>query len=1504
MPAAVCGIHTLGDYHTRYLPLVDVNVRTTILALTSSTKLTQTFVNTSSVHLTEVRYVFPLYEGVSVVAFTCRIGNRTIVGEVNERTQARQYFNEAVTSGYRAGLLEQAREASDCFTTSVGNIPEGAKVEVEITYVCELKHDAEVDGIRLTIPAKIAPRYGKYPVSLMPMNAANTEGKMEITVDVVLPRQCSIQKIQSPSHPISVNLGTTSVAPNAEPVLSKASASLGLVHVGMEKDFVLQVVAKDIGVPTAVLETHPTIPNQRVVMATLVPRFSLPADYPEIVFMVDRSGSMRGRPIELVKSALKVFLKSIPVGVKFNIVSFGTYHAFLWLESKTYNEETLNEALRYVQTMEANLGNTEMYKPFKSIIEKRHRDLPLEILLLTDGEIWDQETLFNYLNKQVSEAKTPLRVFTLGVGSRVSHALIEGIAKAGHGFSQAVSDGEKMDTKLVRMLKGAMSPHISDYTLEVKYTSDAAMKVDVAHLTESNSEDGFELVERVQDCLKIDVDKNKSDETEGRLRIPKTPISLFDLSLDLDNNNGIQYMHHSKQRPPEVLPPKLMQAPHVIPPLFTFSRTTVYLLMGPECSRMKPTSIILRAESDYGPLELEIPIEFLEEHHGGMIHQLAARRAITELEQGRGWLKYAKDKTSDELVSLKYASCFGTMVEREAVRLGVLFQVGGKWTSFVAVEKIPTEDMAADAVAADEEQETKADDGTEKSEKEAEGEEKWSKEKEDQVAASDSLKSVAPPECRESINLSRRSHPESTPTQVPVAPPARDVVAPSLEPSRAEQVSSGGSDRLSGSSIATTRQVKPLVFKARSLSRMKSEEANEKTSVQKPEDESRLSPGLVETPGAIQQDSSPRVRSATSVSRKPFISSIRASISSVTTLMSLRSGNSNKMTTPTSPLSSPPDNMPAHNQPTFRVSPAMKPTLISPRHTPKTMSPRAPEQRGSRQDPLLEAVGSKPYPSYSNVLRNSAKRYSPRQHDPPIHSAPRPDSRDMIQSAQHFNLPPSAFPAGSSPESPNRMSSTYTQHSSDLKSPVLSSPPSSFDTPSLDAYADFDLLAVPNPQPSQVLSGSARSYGPPTPQSSRSPQAQSNSAAISGSDHALRRRPVDVHSVEYSPNRAPLAPGSGYDTAQGWSGYVPPAPSVFSTYQSAAPMAPATKSSTSGDTSHQYFSRPSAHFVPASSYSQPRTAGADYEDPTASTDNSSATYSNYTLSTINSSALKTSPQTSSPAAAGSETNSPSSPPWVARSVPMISKPIAGSDTYSAPSRPKTRPAPAEPRAPADSDTRPRTRPAPTRSSPAVTHGSAPPKSSSPIRVEEQDLFGSPLPRTRVVQPPFGEFALPNSSSSSSSPTTSHHHSPPPAPPPPPLLSTKPPLEVLIHLQAFAGFWKATPDLASCLGIAYSTLQEAHLHLDESTFLPSVEDSYTRYVGLTDESRAQMRRVELQLQLATALAIHYLEKHLANDKPTWELMVDKAREWLRGQVRGGGYAVVDALMAKAEALHAC
>ena len=104
-------------------------------------------------------------------------------------------------------------------------------------------------------------------------------------------------------------------------------------------------------VPQLLYAKNPENPAEVACAASLVPTFEAiaPQDAFEVVsdekpvstrlsdgsefiftFIVDRSGSMGfTNRIELAREALKLFVRSLPAGCKFQVVSFGNSHSFL-----------------------------------------------------------------------------------------------------------------------------------------------------------------------------------------------------------------------------------------------------------------------------------------------------------------------------------------------------------------------------------------------------------------------------------------------------------------------------------------------------------------------------------------------------------------------------------------------------------------------------------------------------------------------------------------------------------------------------------------------------------------------------------------------------------------------------------------------------------------------------------------------------------------------------------------------------------------------------------------------------------------------------------------------------------------------------------------------------------------------------------------------------------------------------------------------------------------------
>ena len=655
----------------RRMPVVQLSAHTTVLSTTARTVLSQSFVNDTRGTIKQCRYDFPLYDGVSVVGFTCEIGDRLIEGIVKEKNEAKDIYDEATSVGHTAGLLAQG-PTSDAFSTTLGNIPAGATIAVNVTFIGELRHDVSAQCTKFCIPTSIAPRYGDTPsypnVRLPARSLGKTIGiGMQITVDISMGSTTVIREVRSPSHPIAIKLGSTSSTPSTEtPEMSQASVRLSQEGTDLDKDFNLEIVNETVKQPRALLETYASDPCQRALMVTLVPEIALAPAKPEVIIIADRSGSMGGGKIKTLVRALKIFLRSLPVGIYFNICSFGSTHSLLWDKSLVYGEESLAMATKHVDGFDANFGGTETLAAVRASIESRDVHQDLAIILCTDGDIWQQQELFTYLNTQVRESERPIRVFPLGIGNAVSSGLIEGVARAGKGFASTVGEHEKLDGKIVRMLKGALTENITDWTIDIEYGQE-----------ENEDDEEFVLVEHVADSLGV------------------VSLDEFETSTLKDSTKQI---NHQKDAMPALAVPKFLQAPRDVPPLYSSIRFTIYVLISPNAPQKQPVSVILKGTSCRGPIEYRIPVEKIS-RPGETVHQLAARKAVGELEEDRGWLNHAKDENGT-LLKDKFGAgttptqfnakpkppVFDEMIEREAVRLGVQYQVGGKFCSFVAVE--------------------------------------------------------------------------------------------------------------------------------------------------------------------------------------------------------------------------------------------------------------------------------------------------------------------------------------------------------------------------------------------------------------------------------------------------------------------------------------------------------------------------------------------------------------------------------------------------------------------------------------------------------------------------------------------------------------------------------------------------------------------------------------------------------------------------------------------------
>ena len=435
------------------VPLLGVVARAEIRDYACRVLLSQRFRNDEDRPI-EAVYKFPLDEGAAVCGFEIEIDGRRITGRVEEREKAFETYDEAMAKGHGAYLLDEERP--DVFTVSVGNLPPGKEAVLRLTTVSELA--LEGDAIRFTLPTTIAPRYapaedqkgvGESEADrVSPPYALQVPYGLTLEVDVVT--SAPVRSVESPSHPIAVTIDG-----------GRATVRLSEREAVLDRDVVLKIALAETHAPRAVVER--TADGQAFALLSFRPRLETKPAPAEVLFLIDRSGSMQGTSIAEARNALQLALRSLRPGCFFNVVGFGSTFESLFPESRPYDEQSLAEATKHVQALDADLGGTEILPALEHVLSAEPRPgLPRQLFVLTDGEVSNTDAVIALARKHAGHT----RVFTFGIGAGASHHLVKGLARAGEGEAEMIAPGERVEGKVMRQLSRALAPALTDVTVD------------------------------------------------------------------------------------------------------------------------------------------------------------------------------------------------------------------------------------------------------------------------------------------------------------------------------------------------------------------------------------------------------------------------------------------------------------------------------------------------------------------------------------------------------------------------------------------------------------------------------------------------------------------------------------------------------------------------------------------------------------------------------------------------------------------------------------------------------------------------------------------------------------------------------------------------------------------------------------------------------------------------------------------------------------------------------
>ncbi|XP_048013746.1 von Willebrand factor A domain-containing protein 5A-like [Megalobrama amblycephala] len=443
------------------VPLKSISVEVRVQDHVATVSSTLQYVNEEERPL-EALFVFPLPADAAVCHFSAKIGEQEIVAEVQERETARDRYDDAVSSGQQAFLLEESEESPDVFRLSVGCLSPGQNAAVTIIYVTELAVQAD-HSLRFCLPAVLNPRYTPAGsaagiVSEISSGCGSVPYTLTLSVHVSSPKP--ISKLES-----SCTLDPLVFLHSDH---TQATVNLSPGHM-FDKDVELFVYYQDTHQPSAIVEAGVTtapsgsLMRHPVVMISLYPEFPEEMTQGEFVFVMDRSGSMSNTRIESAKDTLLLLLKSLPMGCYFNIYGFGSRFESFYPQSVEYNQDTVDEALKRVKEMQADMGGTEILQPLKHIYSRPcYPDHPRQLFIFTDGEVFNTKEVLDLVKHHAHSH----RCFSFGIGEGASTALITGMAREGSGHAQFITGTDRMQPKVMQSLRFALQPAVVNISVD------------------------------------------------------------------------------------------------------------------------------------------------------------------------------------------------------------------------------------------------------------------------------------------------------------------------------------------------------------------------------------------------------------------------------------------------------------------------------------------------------------------------------------------------------------------------------------------------------------------------------------------------------------------------------------------------------------------------------------------------------------------------------------------------------------------------------------------------------------------------------------------------------------------------------------------------------------------------------------------------------------------------------------------------------------------------------
>ncbi|XP_076859132.1 inter-alpha-trypsin inhibitor heavy chain H3-like isoform X4 [Brachyhypopomus gauderio] len=381
----------------------------------------------------EIHFEVKISKNAFISKFRMTIEGKSYDGIVKEKEEAQHQYSQAVSRGESAGIVSSVGRTLEEFKTSV-TVAAFSKVTFELTYEELLKR-----------------RLGKYQLLI---NAQPMQPVSDFKIDVYIQESPGIAFLDvggglstdELTKAITTSRSERKAWVNFYPTLEQQTQCKSCSQDGLNGDLLItyEVERAKYNSGEVRIENGYFVHYFAPMNIQRIPK--------NVVFIIDRSGSMHGRKIHQTRLAMLKILGDLAGDDYFGLITFDSY-IDVWkpelLQATESNLKTAKAFVKEIQDRGATDINAAVLKGVELINSHPREGTASILILLTDGDPTSGETNIERIQANVKSAiKGKFPLYCLGFGFDVNFNFLEKMALENNGAARRIYEDSDADLQL------------------------------------------------------------------------------------------------------------------------------------------------------------------------------------------------------------------------------------------------------------------------------------------------------------------------------------------------------------------------------------------------------------------------------------------------------------------------------------------------------------------------------------------------------------------------------------------------------------------------------------------------------------------------------------------------------------------------------------------------------------------------------------------------------------------------------------------------------------------------------------------------------------------------------------------------------------------------------------------------------------------------------------------------------------------------------------------------